>query len=96
MTTLDPLPRLISIITAQTPPALRWKIGAQANLAGDLHLDAIDRMTITCALDEAFTIELPDAAVNAWETVADVAASLAQLLGLDPHHLFPLEPGETA
>lgn len=95
MTTLDPLPRLISIVTAQTAPALRWRIGPGAELERDLHLDEIDRMTIACVLDEAFTTELPDADVNGWETLADIAASLARLLGLNPHHLFPLEPGET-
>lgn len=96
MTPPDPLPRLIGIVSAITPHELRWAIGGQADLHRDLGLDQIDRMTLACELDEAFGIEVPDADVHAWSTVADLARTVARLTGADPRHLLPLEPGETA
>lgn len=54
----------------------RCPVEPHALLAGDLGLDAIDRITVACALDEAFGIELPDAEIEAWHTVADIARSV--------------------
>ncbi len=41
-----------------------------------LDIGPIDRMCIAQELDEAFGIELPDATIDAWRTIADVVASV--------------------
>lgn len=81
MTAIHPdlLAQVIRRITEPTHPDLRWKIGAEASLKQDLCLDAVDRLTIACALDEDLGIEIPDADLTEWETVADVAATVARL-----------------
>ena len=56
-------------------------IAPASRLSKDLHVDAIDRQAIACALDEEFGIELPDAAIEGWATVADVIASVVGLVG---------------
>ncbi len=35
-----------------------------------------DRWAIACDLEDAFGIELPDATIDAWRTIADVVASV--------------------
>lgn len=50
-------------------------------LEADLGMDALDRICATVALDEAFGIELPDQAMERWERVSDVVASVAALIG---------------
>mgnify|MGYP003388684609 CR=1 FL=1 len=52
---------------------------AESSLAADLAFDALDRMALACELDEAFEIDLPDADVAEWESVADVALSIDRL-----------------
>lgn len=47
----------------------------------DIGVDWLDRATITVALEEAFDIELPDAAVEGWQTVGDVIDSVRVLAG---------------
>lgn len=81
MTTVHPdiLAQVIRRINAATHPDLRWMIGPHASLKQDLCLDALDRQTIACALDEDLGIEIPDAALTEWETVADIAATAARL-----------------
>ena len=92
----DALAKVIGIIQSATRFQFGYRIGASASLSADLELDAIDRVSMACALDEAFQIEVPDADVEAWETVSDVTATVARLAGLDPANLFPIEPGEAA
>lgn len=77
---VDPLPRVIQIINENTRTELRYRIGAKARLKADLEIDAIDRQCIACAIDEAFGIEIPDDAVDAWITVADVTATADRLI----------------
>jgi len=48
-------------------------------LLADLRLDALDRATIAVELDEAYGIEIPDADVESWLTLADIAATLTRL-----------------
>lgn len=48
-------------------------------LLADLRLDALDRATIAVELDEAYGIEIPDADVESWLTLADIAATLGRL-----------------
>jgi acyl carrier protein len=47
----------------------------------DIGVDWLDRATITVALEEAFDIELPDAAVEGWQTVGDIVESVRVLAG---------------
>lgn len=75
----DTLAQVIRRITETTHAELRWKVGPLASLKQDLCLDALDRLTIACALDEDLGIEIPDADLTTWETVADVAATVARL-----------------
>lgn len=75
----DVLAQVIRRITETTPAPLRWRVGAQASLKDDLHLDNLDRLTIACAIDEDLAIEIPDAAITEWETVADVVATADRL-----------------
>lgn len=57
---------------------------------GDIHpstrLDQLDAsiffpVCVTCALDEEFGIELPDDAIKATDTVADVIATVGAMVG---------------
>ena len=75
----DTLAQVIRRITETTHAALSYKVGAQAYLKEDLLIDQLDRLTIACALDEDLGIEIPDADLTEWETVADVAATVARL-----------------
>ena len=45
----------------------------------DLHFDAVDRTCIAMDIEEMFGRELPDAEVEAWTSVADVAATIEAL-----------------
>lgn len=45
----------------------------------DLKVDPIDRLGISCALDEEFLIEIPDADEEGWRTVGDVVATVQKL-----------------
>lgn len=94
MTAIHPdiLAQVIRRITATTHAERRWKVGGQASLKQDLCLDALDRLTIACALDEDLGIEIPDADLTAWETVADVAATAARLAPLG----HPSQPRQVA
>lgn len=46
----------------------------------DLKVDAVDMVCIACALDEHFGFELSDDQVGSWERVADVIASVRDML----------------
>lgn len=48
-------------------------------LLSDLRLDVLDRATIAVELDEAYGIEIPDADIESWLTLADIAATLKRL-----------------
>ena len=93
MSDIDPdtFAQVIRRITETTHADLRWKVGGQASLKQDLCLDALDRLTIACALDEDLGIEIPDADLTEWETVADVAATVARLTSNTPAHPEPVE-----
>lgn len=49
------------------------------SMLADIGFDALDRVSLACALDEHFEIELPDAMIESWERVADVIASVEAL-----------------
>lgn len=51
-------------------------IDAGTTLA-ELQADPIDVINISCAVEEAFALEFPDAEIEGWGSVADVAASVA-------------------
>lgn len=91
---LDPLPRLLKVLADHCPFGTSWRIGPSATLDADLGYDSLARQSVAIDLDEAFGIEIPDADLLEWLTVADVAATVAQLTGTDPAHLFPFEPAQ--
>ena len=41
-----------------------------------LGLDALDSVTLACAVEEALGVELRDAEIEAWVTVGDIVASV--------------------
>ncbi len=41
-----------------------------------LDIGPIDRLCIACSVEEEYGIELPDATIDAWRTIADVVASV--------------------
>jgi len=49
------------------------------SMLADIGFDALDRVSLACALDEHFEIELPDVVIESWERVADVIASVEAL-----------------
>lgn len=69
----------IRAIRAEVHPALRHKIGGGAELRRDLNLDTLSHQSIACELDEQCGIEIPDAALESWVFVSDVARTVAQL-----------------
>lgn len=50
-------------------------------MLADIGFDALDRLSLACALDEHFGIYLSDDAICGWERVADVIASVAAMVG---------------
>lgn len=86
------LATVIRAVTQLVHPSRRWKVGAQASLKDDLQLDALDRLDLACRIDEALGIEIPDADLHAWETVADVVATANRLIPADRPHTSPAQP----
>ena len=62
-------------LTCETMRRRLGKIVPEHTLA-DLDLSPVDRQCIAAELEEVFGIELPDVAVEGWEAVADIAASV--------------------
>jgi len=52
------------------------------SMLADIGFDALDRVSLACALDEHFEIELPDVVIESWERVADVIASVEALAAM--------------
>lgn len=74
---MTPIPALIAQTLAAMHPIRELpEVTPDSDLAADLGCDEIDRLCIMCAIDEAYGIELPDAAIAGWQTVRDVAASV--------------------
>ena len=91
---IDPLPRLLGVLAENCRFGTSWRIGPSATLDDDLGYDSLARQSVAIDLDVAFAIEIPDADVLEWLTVADVAETVARLTGADPKHLFPFEPAQ--
>ena len=51
------------------------EVDAEATL-DDLRVDPIDRIQISCAIEEEWNIELTDAEIERWATIRDIAASV--------------------
>lgn len=72
---MDNLPtRVIAVIREEATGPLT-DVQPHHSLAA-LEIDVIDRVCICRALDEAFGIELADAEIDGWHTVADVIATV--------------------
>lgn len=70
--------RIRAIIAAYVEEHLLAGVLDDADLK-DLKVDPLDRLGITCALDEEFLIEIPDADEEGWRTVGDVVATVQKL-----------------
>jgi len=70
--------RVRAIIAAYVANDLLAGVLDEADLK-DLKVDPIDRLGITCALDEEFLIAIPDADEEGWRTVGDVVATVQKL-----------------
>jgi acyl carrier protein len=51
---------------------IQEQVGLSSRLAIDLRADSLDRITIAMSMEEAFRIDVDDAAVEAAATVADL------------------------
>jgi len=79
MTTDDLPTRATRILREQT-------FGPHGDIHPSTRLDQLDAsiffpVCVTCALDEEFDIELPDDAIKATDTVADVIATVGAMVG---------------
>lgn len=72
-------PAVLSIIRGVAGPQRSARIEPDACLERDVRLDALDLVTIACALDEHFGIELPDAEVEGWRLVGDLVGSVRRM-----------------
>lgn len=69
---MTPAAIIADVLGLTTPPA------PETTLC-ELSADSLDRQSIAADCDIAFGIEIPDADVAEWETVADVAGTVARL-----------------
>ena len=53
------------------------EITADSRLEGDLDLDSLDRLSVVMDVEDEFSVELPDDALENVETVRELAALLA-------------------
>jgi len=59
-----------------------WRIPLEPGaLLADLGLDDLDLATIAVELDEALGIEISDRAIEGWQTMADIVATVDLLVG---------------
>ena len=73
------LPNVATIIADVLGLRAGHGIGPATRLCADLGTDSLDRQTIAADCDVRFGIEIPDADVAEWETIADVAGTVARL-----------------
>ncbi len=77
--------RIHEIIRAELAGHYRTRpvpeIISKVHLDADLGMDTLDRCCVTVALDEEFGIMIPDAAMEGWETVADIERTIQQMVG---------------
>ena len=73
------LPTIAAVIADVLGLGASHGIGPATRLCADLGTDILDRQSIAADCDIAFGIEIPDADVAEWETVADVAGTVARL-----------------
>ncbi len=67
--------RICQLVTPHLRIDLRGNIIPDAELA-DLRVDALDRVTFACELDEEWSIEISDTELEGWQTLADLAATV--------------------
>ncbi|MEL6809104.1 MAG: acyl carrier protein [Pseudomonadota bacterium] len=76
MTDQDPRTRVHSLVKQVTfLPQSDMK--DDLRLVQDLEIDSLDRVELCMAVEEEFGIDIPDEAVEAWQTVGDVFATVA-------------------
>ena len=73
------LPTIAAVIADVLGLGASHGIGPATRLCADLGTDILDRQSIAADCDIAFGIEIPDADVAEWETVADVEGTVARL-----------------
>lgn len=76
-------PAILSLIADQLaanhPMRVRPEVFPETSLA-DLRVDAIDRLTIALALEDAFGIVVTDEAMHAWTCAADIVATAERMV----------------
>lgn len=76
-TTAPVIDRVLALVARQLRhPDQHSRLAADAALEGDLRIDAIDRLCISCAVEEEWRIDLTDHEIEAWHCVADIARSI--------------------
>lgn len=66
-------------LAANHPMRVRPEVRPETTLR-ELGCDAIDRLTISLALEERYGIVVTDAAMHAWNCAADIAATVEREL----------------
>ena len=72
----DRILAIIADVLAGNPMAPRPEVLPEHDLRADLDCDALDMVEIALALEDAFGVEISDAAMERWERAADVVASV--------------------
>lgn len=72
----DKVLAIIADVLAGNPMAPRPEVLPEHDLRADLGCDAIDLHEIAMEMEDAFGVEISDAAMERWERVADVIASV--------------------
>lgn len=72
----DRILAIIADVLAGNPMAPRPEVLPEHDLRADLDCDALDLHEIAMELGDAFGVEISDAAMERWERVEDVIASV--------------------
>jgi acyl carrier protein len=69
---------LIHLITGVLAEARKSPVVTMESSFADLGMCAVDHVCVAREVEERYSIDLPDAEVDNWTCVADVAATLAK------------------
>jgi acyl carrier protein len=75
-------PRIIELVAkSKNLPASDVKMDTTFD---ELQIDSLDKINLSFAVEEMFSIEIPDDSLNSLKTVGDVVRGVENLLGVPP------------
>jgi acyl carrier protein len=74
----DTMPRIRATL-ADVLCLIEDEVNEESNLLEDLGADSLDIVDITIALEEEFSIEIPDDEIEDWKTVSDIEKTVQGL-----------------